>query len=386
MTESVVAPARPLRILVLTKNPVEDGVGGELLLHRHIRASPANWQYRFHHLGDGTLQPSTLFSRVIHRCSRRYTRLLTAWDACKGISVQLKPLLHLCAEYKPDLLYSIADGPVAARVAQVSKRTGIPWVAQLNDWFPTGLDVPRKLEPLIANSYRTQLHSAAALICFSPELFEAADKPANGRVLYPIAETVALDTAPSPGSHLLFAGRFDHFLGPEMKSLLRLLQEKQQTDLLRILGPDAHWDNETRLLINHTSIYHGMRKGRELHRELATAGALLVMAPFGPERAHIARYSFPSKIPDYCGHSRPIIVWGPETCSSVRWARRSGAALVVNSSDPSQVLRAMHELATDPARAAAHVAAARQEAATTFRAENMQSTFEQSILAAVTTV
>jgi hypothetical protein len=367
-----------LRILVLTKNPVNDGVGGELLMHRHIRAAPREWEFRFQHLHDGTIRTSPLFYRL-RRGSRRRERICNAWDACRGASVKLGPILQLCATYRPHLLYTIADGPVAYRVAQAAQRTGTPWIVQLNDWFPAGLDVPHRLEPMIVSAYQRLLRAGTRLLCFSEEIREAAGCPPTARVLYPIPEPFALTEAPPPAGHALFAGRFDHFLGPEMKSLLRMLRQQGSPSRLRIIGPDADWDQETRDLVKDTEIYQGMKKGPGLHHELASAGCLLVLAPFESRRRHLARYSFPSKIPEYCRHKRPIVVWGPEESSSVQWARRSGAALAVNSSDPAQVLAAMDQLAADPGLVASLVAAAGCQAETIFRAETLQAIFEQSV-------
>lgn len=374
--------AHSLRILVLTKNPVSDGVGGELLMHRHIKASPPAWQFYFHHLGDGTIQTSPFFRRL-HHGSRRRERLLNAWDACNGTSVRLTPILELCARVKPHLLYTIADGPLTFRVRQAAGRLGLPWVAQLNDWFPGGLDTPDQLEPLIAKAYLRLMRDSTRLLCFSEEIREAAASLPQARVLYPIPEPFTPIDPVKPETHALFAGRFDHFLGPEMKSLLRAVLGRDTPNHLRIIGPNADWDDETHSLVRGTLIYQGMKKGRDLHRELASASCLLVLAPFGEDRSHIARYSFPSKIPEYCQHDRPILVWGPKESSSIRWAQRTGAALIVDSPDPQLVLNAIERLSQDTQLVSSLTTAAGQEARTRFQPQALQNIFETTIREAI---
>lgn len=375
---------RPLKILVLSTHPVGDTVGGELLLHRHIQKAPPEWTFLLHHLDHRHIR-RPFWVRHLHRLPRRIQRILNALDAWNGVSVRFRDLARLCRRYSPDLLYTIADGPMALRAWRLSKRTGLPLVAQLNDWHPGGLDIPQRLARMAAGRFRKMLRESAVALCFSEEIRQAAGDPPCARVLYPMAEEASLSGPGSLGSHALFAGRFDHFLGPEMKSLARAAEASGESGLLRIIGPNEYWDLETRNLLGNSALYGGLLKGDALHRELHTALALLVLAPFGREQEHIARFSFPCKIPEYCRHGRPILIWGPEHCSSVQWARRTGAALAVTSPDPGLVLEEIRRLRREPERAAVYAQAAKQQAETTFSPLVLQGIFNQALADAAQT-
>jgi hypothetical protein len=376
--------SRPLKVLVLSTHPVGDTVGGELLLHRHIQKAPPEWTFLLHHLDHRNIR-RPFWVRHLHRLPRRFQRMLNALDAWNGASVRFRDLAQLCRRHAPDVLYTIADGPVALRAWQLSRRTGIPLVAQLNDWHPGGLDIPQRLARLAAGRFRQMLRESAVALCFSEEIRLAAGAPPCARVLYPMAEERSVPCTGSPGNHALFAGRFDHFLGPEMKSLVRAAEASGEPGLLRIIGPNAHWDRETRDLLGKSALYGGLLKGDALHRELHTSLALLVLAPFGREQEHIARFSFPCKIPEYCRHERPILIWGPEYCSSVQWARRTGAALAVTSPDPGPVLEEIRRLRREPDRAVAYAQAAKQQAETTFNPLILQDIFNRALADAAQT-
>lgn len=374
----VVPPPRALRILVLTTHPVADAVGGELLLHRHISRSPRDFVFHLRHLGQSPLVKRKWTAHV-HRLPRRIQRLFNAWDALSGMSIAAAGLESLCRRLNPDVLYTMADGPVAMRAWTLSKKTGVPLIAQLCDWYPVGMDIPMKLEPPVVSRFRNMLRSCAVTLCMSEEIRLAAACPPNARILYPAPDGHGIPSAVTTSHALLFAGRFDHFLGPEMKALLGCVRSSGQEPNLRIIGPSEHWDDATKTLIRGTKIYGGLLKDAPLHTAIQSAAALLVIAPFGKEREHLARYSFPCKIPEYCRHGRPIIIWGPDYCSSVAWAKRTGAAITVTSADPAAVLKEMDRLSADPGQAADYARAALREAHTSFDPRNLQSIFEQAI-------
>jgi hypothetical protein len=252
-------------------------------------------------------------------------------------------------------------------------------ITNYNDWFPGGVDVPDRLRGLVTARFQRLCRESAAALCFSPGIRQAAGGGEHAFVLYPIPEDQPLPTGVPIAPHALFAGRFDHFLGPEMNSLVRALRERDRTSLLRIIGPSATWSGETRGLIEGTSIYGGLLKDEPFRRALAAASVHLVLAPFGSESEHIARYSFASKIPEYCRYGRPIIVWGPEYCQAVQWARRTGAAFAVTDSDPDRLIARIEGLVARPKEGAPCIAAALREARTTFDPASLQGVFNGAV-------
>lgn len=84
-------------------------------------------------------------------------------------------------------------------------------------------------------------------------------------------------------------------------------------------------------------------------RMAATATVLFSPVSYLPEEACAMRTNFPSKLVDYTAIGLPILIWGPENSSAVRWARdNSGAAVVVTDQHGDGILQAVTKLTADP--------------------------------------
>jgi hypothetical protein len=73
---------------------------------------------------------------------------------------------------------------------------------------------------------------------------------------------------------------------------------------------------------------------------------LFVPMSFEPKDRSNMEVSFPSKLADYTSVGLPLLIYGPEYCSAVRWARENpGVAEVVDQPDPSRLADAVQRLA-----------------------------------------
>ena len=77
--------------------------------------------------------------------------------------------------------------------------------------------------------------------------------------------------------------------------------------------------------------------------------ALFTPMAFEPNLRVAMELSFPSKITDYSLSGVPMLIWGPPSCSAVRWANENGPlAEVVDDPDPRALPAGVLKLA-DPA-------------------------------------
>jgi glycosyltransferase involved in cell wall biosynthesis len=93
--------------------------------------------------------------------------------------------------------------------------------------------------------------------------------------------------------------------------------------------------------------------------------------------------SFPSKMIDAMQLGLPVVIWGPEYCSAVKWARRGERALCVTDANPSAIRRALEELAASPAKQERLVRSSREAAATEFNHERIQTQFVDALRRAI---
>ncbi len=71
----------------------------------------------------------------------------------------------------------------------------------------------------------------------------------------------------------------------------------------------------------------------------------------------------------------PVVVWGPEYCSAVQWARQSDRALCVTDPNPCVLRRALEELVALPSKQERLAKSAREAAAGEFNPELTQAQF-----------
>jgi glycosyltransferase involved in cell wall biosynthesis len=93
---------------------------------------------------------------------------------------------------------------------------------------------------------------------------------------------------------------------------------------------------------------------------------------------------FPSKLIEFAQFGKPLVVWGPEYCSAVEWARREDSALCVTNQDPVALVAALNRLTDSRLEQERLAAAADRAAAGEFDALAIQAGF-QDLLAACST-
>ena len=93
--------------------------------------------------------------------------------------------------------------------------------------------------------------------------------------------------------------------------------------------------------------------------------------------------SFPSKLTEAVQLGLPIVIWGPEHCSAVQWARRGDRALCVTNPNPSTLRRRLEELAGSQSEQEGLAARARDAAEGDFNPERIQAQFIAALQQAI---
>jgi glycosyltransferase involved in cell wall biosynthesis len=114
----------------------------------------------------------------------------------------------------------------------------------------------------------------------------------------------------------------------------------------------------------------------------ASGDAFLVSMAFDPLLRRQMETSFPSKLVECVQFGKPLVIWGPEYCSAIQWARRENRALCVTDPDPSAFCRALEALAASFAQQERFSAACRA-ARSDFDPEKIQAQFMAALEAAL---
>jgi glycosyltransferase involved in cell wall biosynthesis len=86
----------------------------------------------------------------------------------------------------------------------------------------------------------------------------------------------------------------------------------------------------------------------ELRRALCGADILFLPASFAQEEKPVVIAGFPTKTADYMASGRPILVFGPEYSSLVRYAREYGFAEVVTDASDDALAKGIRDIINSP--------------------------------------
>jgi glycosyltransferase involved in cell wall biosynthesis len=86
----------------------------------------------------------------------------------------------------------------------------------------------------------------------------------------------------------------------------------------------------------------------ELQRALFGADILFLPASFAKDEIAIVIAGFPTKTADYMASGRPILVFGPEYSSLVRYAREYGFAEIVTESTDDALANGIRDIVNSP--------------------------------------
>jgi len=76
---------------------------------------------------------------------------------------------------------------------------------------------------------------------------------------------------------------------------------------------------------------------------------------FDPTMRRRMETSFPSKLVEFAQFGKPIIVWGPEYCSAVRWARTGAKGHYTIDPSPTTLINALGELKNSQTQSNPHL-------------------------------
>lgn len=376
-------------ILVLSSVLPTDSGGGELLLRRHLlRLDPNRWEvilgaplpvldlpHEWPALPIGRIPVPTRLLRT------RLGPVLNDW-VFSGRLVSRRSLLRLVDRLRPDLVLTVAHGELAPVASWLAEARSLPLVTLFHDWWPDIACVTPAGFKRLSEQFQ-QLHRVSRIsLCVCAELAEELGDGKGVKVLYPIpgvTQTRDRTDLMAPTTHrlkLVYTGTLAGAYG-EMVAALAAAMHSVCAIEFEFSGP-CGGSPEWKCLAG----YRGCLTSTEIQGFLRQYDALLVTMSFESRDARRARTSFPSKLLEYCQAGRPVIVWGPEYCSAVRWARQSDAAEVVTDPSSEAVVKLLTRLSTAPERRSYLSRKAGEWARGEFHPDRIQAQFEDALFAA----
>jgi glycosyltransferase involved in cell wall biosynthesis len=355
------------RLLYIADVPVEASYHGSALVYRLLQHYPARdllvvEQSYYRSLPERRLvnvryEELDLFW---HRLLKTRLHSLVTSMLTLRAGLQHRKISRLLAGFQPQAVLTVGHGFSWLTASAFARRNRLPLHFIIHDDWPRVARVigPMKswLEWRFADVYRR----AASRLCVSPYMVEEYERRygAKGSILYPsrAADTPIFDTAPAAGSSLTrpftvaFAGSLNT---PEYVRQLAALSWllPRIGGRLMLFGPfvaealvtaGVNWDG---------IVVGGLLPSAELVPRLRVeADVLFLPMPFANDQAGAFALNFPSKLADYTAAALPLLIWGPEDSSAVKWANSErDVAAVVTDSNESVMAATLEKLVHDAA-------------------------------------
>jgi glycosyltransferase involved in cell wall biosynthesis len=358
-------------LVVSSVVPNARGSGGELVLHRHLKSNPqvdtavVSWQgfpFRLKVIGK-------LRELGFHSLSRWMECLFPVLPADKLID-------EIVNSFQPDVIVTVAHGWWHVKARKVASTSSLPLVSFFQDWWPDFPEVPRAFRSRVEREFRKTCADSAVAICVSDGMRRELGEPENALVIHDVPYFMKV---PSDGCNVTGPMRVAYFgnlgeYGPLIETALRALKNSERVRL-EVFGSNPFWTVGAEEEFRSLGLYHGFLPTDQLEELLRQFQAVLVVMSFAPEFRRRMMTSFPSKMINAMQLGLPVVLWGPEYCSAVQWARAGDKALCVTDADSSALHLALEELAASPSDQERFAESAREAAAGDFNSERIEEKF-----------
>lgn len=367
-----VQPTSALDVLMISSVPPRPTRAGEILLHRHLadrnqlasRVVPRPSWYKV---------PGLLRRLGWQEAPDRLDYLLRGrfWDGAVDRAIRVR---------RPDVLLTVAHGDACLAALRTARRLRLPLVTVFHDWWPDLVCLPSGLVRTVEAQFRDLHRASAVSLCVGEGMKEALGAHPEAEVLYPIPERVETGPRSDPST---MGGRFRTIYLGNLRDYGAMLAEALEASQggsyqLQVRGSQPPWPESFTRRMRAAGCYLDFAPRHELDAWLATASAFLIVMEFDPVVRRRMETSFPSKIPECAQFGRPLVIWGPEWCSAVRWGRE-GRALCVTDRHPAALAATLRRLAGDPVLRARLTMASQVAAAGCFSPARLQAQFVRAL-------
>ncbi|HET9527508.1 MAG TPA: glycosyltransferase [Pyrinomonadaceae bacterium] len=345
--------------------PVESTYHGSALLHRLLANYPAGKltiiETAVPSQPDRRLAHANYLSYPLNRSRWLHTRFhphATAWFSYRGATKGPRIAASLNGT-RFEAILTVAHGFGWLAAARMAEQRRVPLHLMVHDDWPRAAHVPNGCRDWLDREFARVYCQAQSRMCVSPSMQREYQSRygATAEVLYPsrAAGLPRFDGPPERLGHndhqftIAFAGTIN---SPGYTHALIALSDALATvnGRLLIFGPlTSEHARQTGLDLPNVTI-GGLLNWHELMTRLRNeTDVLFIPMSFDAVDRSNMELAFPSKLADCTAVGLPLLIYGPEYCSAVRWARENrGVAEVVQAQESlGEVVR---RLANDPRR------------------------------------
>jgi glycosyltransferase involved in cell wall biosynthesis len=350
------------KLLYVGDVPVEHSYHGSALLFRLLQTYPPE-RLRIVEGLLGTSQPARRLADVQYlKLDVRGLRLLNtrlhswivAWLTATAAD-RARQFDAISEKFQPEAVITVAHGFSWLTAAALARRYHLPLHLIIHDDWPRVAKIHPMLSGYLHRKFGQVYRQAVSRFCVSPGMGEEYLRRYGhvSVVLYP-SRAAGQSRFNGPPDRLantnsplrvVFAGTINSI---GYVHALRLVADclRPEGGQLLIFGPLSAEAAAQNLLCESNIRLCGLVSPSKLLDILRQeADVLFVPMSFAPEDELNMRFGFPSKLTDYTATGLPLLIYGPNYCSAVQWARQnSGVAEIVDVQSGEALRRALLNL------------------------------------------
>ncbi len=378
------------RLLYLGDVPVDESFAGSTLLYRLFQSYPVDRllvvETDMQSSPNGRRLDGVQYLRlrfVRERLLRSRIRNVYGSALALTTGLQARKVRRLIGSFMPDAVVSVSHGFTWMTAFRFAKANDLPFHLILHDDWRHAMPVPRWMQPAIRRRFATAYRGATECYCISRYMVEeyAREFGRKGVVLSPsrgddCPRYEAPRRSSSVGMTYAYAGSLHNDgyrdLVLRLASILpagsRLLVYSPEVTV----PPDLNERIEFRKPLPPSELIHALR---------SEADVLFCPSSFLSEERLAMRMNLPSKLAEYTAVGVPILIWGPDDSSPVKWGREHpGAACVVDRNSDAALRNAVDRLEDAEVRFQLAVGAMKVGDGF-FSAASVRAVFHQGLLA-----
>lgn len=348
-----------LKVLLISNIIPNNTGGGNLLLRRHLQAC-TEWNILV--VSDGPCKDfpteqlrHTLLSRILKRLSNSCFQRLA--KSLLEITLPFDPreVAEICNKFEPDVILTVAHGSFQRLASIEAHRSGIPLVTIFHDWWPDLAGTYHFLVPYLDKRFKNLHTNSKYSLCVCEGMRNELGMDDNAILVHPVPDAPKPSISKDSLTHSTDDKRKVYYmgnLGDYGDMIHKAMSVAFTYPMLRFeaAGTKPQWSNKFISWAKKEGMWHGYLTGNALDEWVSQADFLLVAMRFDKPSKRFMMTSFPSKISHYLHLRKPIVIWGPEYCSAVTWARQYDCALVVTDPSPEALMESISAI-TDAQRA-----------------------------------
>jgi len=336
-----------IRVIVISSVRPEPTSAGQIILHRHLVNQPGI-EWESYGSEPTRLTASSAVRRAVGRLAQtrlhRWVHDFWAWRDGRWLDGCLPKAV---SDRKQTVVLTVAQGDACGSARRFAQQHRLPLVTIFHDWWPDMAAVHAPFQKLLEKRFRELYCQSQLALCVSEKMRELLGPHPNAQVLYPIpAKVNPMPPSQKLGDHFraLYFGNL-HEYGPMVAGGLNMLKRHPQIRL-EVRGGNPRWPVSFKQEMKLEGLWIDYAPRTELAEWMGTADVFLVPMIFEPNMRRRMETSFPSKMVEMAQFGKPLVIWGPEYCSAVQWARKGNRALCVTDPNPMALRQVLEKLAT----------------------------------------